>query len=187
MKGKLTFSAAIAVVGVLVMVVALFLPYASAVPEFKEALELLPADEVLEGSDIPARSAIRVSVVEFVSMYLSLSRSGAVNSGFGTYYLVLAVAMGVFALMAGVFAVLRKPALVILSDLLAFVVFVIHNTDYANRGVVPGLGYRYGIGYYLFYIASVVVIAGGIWLLKEKKREPPKPQSQETDTDTQEQ
>ena len=162
---RITFSTVVILISAAVMVLALFLPYASALPEFADMLALLPAGEILESLGVTASSAVRISMAEFVGIYLP------VNKMIGLYYGLLVAVMGVTAVLCFVFALLRKPVAALSCDLLAVVALILHNCSYANRGVVPGTAYRYGIGYYLLYLAAVAAITGAILMIKEGKKD----------------
>lgn len=162
---KWTFSTIVVLLSAAVMIAALFLPYASALPAFRQMLEQLPAGENLESLGITAQSAVRISVAEFIGIYLSS------NKMLGGYYCLLAVAMGITAVLSGLFAWLRRPVAVIACDLLAVAVLILQDCSYANRGVVPGTAYRFGIAYYLFYTAAVAVLTGAFLMIREHKNQ----------------
>ena len=66
------------------------------------------------------------------------------------------------------FAFLKKPVAVIIFNILSFGVFNLQNWDYTDRGVIPSSSYDWGAGYYIFYVAAFVTLAGAIWLLVNK-------------------
>lgn len=179
LKRKWNDSSAIVLVAVVVMLAAMLLPYAAARPSFRAAIESLPADVCMEGTDITYRSTLRVSVLEFVKIYTRLGKTNAEAAALGQFCGILAAAMGATAILAGVFAVLKKPLPVLFFNLMSFAVFFVHNSNFAKRELVPGYNYRFGIGYYLFYVAVVVSIAGSIWMLKEKKIQEDQPEETE--------
>lgn len=171
LKRKILDPSVIALVAAVIMLVAIFLPYAAARPEFRKVIEMLPEDTCIEDTDITLRSTLRVSMVEFLKIYNSTEGGKALAKTCGSFV----IAMGVAAVLVGLFAVLRKAVPMLFCGVLAFAAFYLHNGNYGDRQVVPGWEYRFGIGYYLFATAAIVVIAAGVWMLRVNK----KPQSTE--------
>lgn len=56
-------------------------------------------------------------------------------------------------------------------NLLALGVFYLQCWDYKDRGIVPSDLYKWGIAYYIFYIAAFVVIAAAVLMFIHKKSE----------------
>lgn len=161
------FGVYVALIAVLVMIVALFLPYAAATPAFRQVM-LAEADEelMLGESDISMLSTLRVSMVEFIRIYSVLGGKSLAGS-----CIMMVAGIGVLALLAALAAWKRKPVLTLVLDFLAFIVFVVHNQDYKMRGVIPSAQYRWGLAYYLLFSAAVMLAVGAVWILQEKKRE----------------
>ena len=160
MKKKLTDSSVICIVAAVLMLVAIFLPYAVARADFRAMIQQLPQSEL--------ESMLQVSMVKFVKIYTSIAEGVSVAKFCGTLVGIMAVA----AVAGGVLAFLKKPAPLLFCNVLAFAAFYLHNGNYTNRGVVPSWEYRYGIGYYLFFVAAIVSVAGAIWMLRERKKDP---------------
>ncbi len=155
----------IALVAAVLMLVALFLPYASARPGFTAIIQDLPEDACIDGTNITLRSTLRVSMVEFLKIYKSSESGQALAKTLGSFVM----AMGLAAVLAGLFAVLKKSVPMLFCGVLGFAAFYLHNGNYGNRGVLPGAEYRFGVGYYLFATAAIVLIAAGFWMLRERK------------------
>ena len=157
----------VALIAALVMVVALFLPYAAATPAFREVMVAEGADGIMLGeSNISLGSTLRVSMVEFIRIYRVLGGSSLAGS-----CTAMVIGMGLLTVLAALAAWRRKPVLAMTLTFLSFVVFVVQNQDYKMRGVIPSSEYRWGIAYYLFFSASVMLTVGAIWILQEKKKE----------------
>lgn len=62
----------------------------------------------------------------------------------------------VFALITIILTLLKKPIGIIISDLLALVIFSIIHFDFKDRGVIPNRFYDWGITNYLTYIVGGV-------------------------------
>lgn len=166
LRKKMNANSVICLIAAVVMIVAVFLPYAVARDAFREVLAQMPESECIEGTKITLRSMNKVSMVEFLQIYAATPAGAAAVKFCGS----LVVIMGVMAVVGGVFALLKKPVHLLLCNIVVFAVFYLHNGNYSNRGVVPSWEYRFGIGYYLFFVAVIVSLAGGIWMLREKKK-----------------
>lgn len=160
----------IALIGAMIMVTTVFLPYATATDDHAEDIMENPDAIVYQGWDMKAEDLVNISMVEYASMYSNLSQQLFGSTSVGTFYVVLVALIGGFSLLAALFAFLKKPIAVIVFDVLAFGVFCMHNWDYTDRGVIPSRSYDWGLGYYVFYVAAFAVLVGAIWLLVNKIR-----------------
>ena len=165
-KKKLTDSSVICLIAAVLMIVAIFLPYAVARGEFANVLAQIPESECIEGTNITLRSMNKVSMVEFLKIYAA-SPAGAGAAKFCGWLVGI---MGAAALLSGVFALLKKPAALLFCNVAVFAAFYLHNGNYSSRQVVPSWEYRYGIGYYLLFVAAIVSVAGAVWMLRERKK-----------------
>jgi len=154
----------------LLLLIAIFLPYATAIGDHAENLKDNPDAIVYAELDMTSSDIIHISMAEYAKVYGSLGEELFYDAGMGTFYMVLVILIGGFAALALLFALLKKPVGVMVFDILAFIVFSLQNWDYTDRGVVPSRAYDWGAGYYVFYIAAVAVLAGAIWMLIQKKK-----------------
>lgn len=176
LRNKITDTTIICLVAAVLMIVAIFLPYAAARAEFRALIRAEGNAVCFEGTNVKLE---HISMVGFLKIYASRPEGAALKQ----FCSILVSLMGAAALLTGVFAVLKKPVVMLFCDVVAFAAFYLHNSHYTNRNVIPSWEYRFGIGYYLFATATIVALAGGIWMLREKKRntEPQEkdPQAQE--------
>lgn len=159
----------IALLGTLVMAISVFMPYATAIGEYKEALETATNAIFDSKLGISVESVKDVSLYEFANIYNADSQN-IFGNGDGVVYIVIIAFIGCFALLGTIFAFFKKATPIIVFTMLSFLVFVFNNYDFSLRGVVPSKSYAYGFGYYVFYIATVLALAGAILLIIAKHK-----------------
>ena len=158
----------IALFGALLMLVCVFLPYATAIDEHAQSLKENPDKVVYAEMDITAADMLNISMVQYANLYSKLSVQLFGSAGAGILYVVFVGLVGGFALIAALFALGKKPIAVTIFTLLSYGVFYIHSWDFTDRGVVPNTNYGWGIGYYLYFVAVAITVVGAIWLLIAK-------------------
>lgn len=145
--------------GPLIEIIALFLPYAV-------AKDMGYATYV---TDETGMNAINPSMVDFIRIYMS-SDIEFVAGGQAYLTLGITVAIGVFALLAFLFAMLRKPIAVIVFNVLSMLAFALQNYDFSDRGVVPSDTFAWGWGMYLYVVAFILTVACAIWTMIDRRR-----------------
>lgn len=160
-------------IGSLMLVVTLFIPFASATEDYKESLEEYSDSMYVEELDMTNEEAINISLFEFARIY-SVAAEMGMSKSVSIACIVIIAAFGVFALLTLLFSALKKPIPAIVFNLLAFVVFRITKWDFEDRGVIPNSNYDWGIAQYICYIGVIVVVVGAVALLvvkiKDKKQ-----------------
>ena len=132
--------------GPLLEVIALFLPYAA-------AKDMEYATYV---TDETGMNAINPSMVDFIRIYMSSD--------------IEFVAIGVFALLAFLFAMLRKPIAAMVFDVMSMLAFALQNYDFSDRGVVPSDTFAWGWGMYLYVVAFILTVVCAIWTMIDRRR-----------------
>lgn len=160
-------------IGSLMLVVTLFIPFASATEDYKESLEEYSDSMYVEELNMTNEEAINISLFEFARIY-SVAAEMGMSKSVSIACIVIIAAFGVFALLTLLFSALKKPIPAIVFNLLAFVVFRITKWDFEDRGVIPNSNYDWGIAQYICYIGVIVVVVGAVALLvvkiKDKKQ-----------------
>lgn len=155
-KKSLTVPFLITLLATVLMVVSVFLPYMTATGDVASEIRGLSEallEEDLSSFSMPGFAKFCASLTEGIS-------DGNVVSGL-LYTLVGLV--GGFALLAALFALLKKPIPVIVFTVLSFLVFLLQGVIFG--GVIQNSDvYTWGIGYYLFMAAAVAAFAAAIWL-----------------------
>ncbi|MFR7425648.1 MAG: hypothetical protein ACLUUF_01660 [Bifidobacterium pullorum] len=145
--------------GPLIEIIALFLPYAV-------AKDMEYATYV---TDETGMNAINPSMVDFIRIYMS-SDIEFVAGGQAYLTLGITVAIGVFALLAFLFAMLRKPIAAMVFDVLSMLAFALQNYDFSDRGVVPSDAFAWGWGMYLYVAAFILTVVCAIWTMIDRRR-----------------
>lgn len=145
--------------GPLIEIIALFLPYAV-------AKDMEYATYV---TDETGMNAINPSMVDFIRIYMS-SDIEFVAGGQAYLTLGITVAIGVFALLAFLFAMLRKPIAAMVFDVLSMLAFALQNYDFSDRGVVPSDTFAWGWGMYLYVVAFILTVVCAIWTMIDRRR-----------------
>lgn len=145
--------------GPLIEIIALFLPYAV-------AKDMEYATYV---TDETGMNAINPSMVDFIRIYMS-SDIEFVAGGQAYLTLGITVAIGVFALLAFLFAMLRKPIAAMVFDVLSMLAFALQNYDFSDRVVVPSDTFAWGWGMYLYVVAFILTVVCAIWTMIDRRR-----------------
>lgn len=164
-KKSLTISFVITLFFSFVMIVCLFLPYATATESFSESMESYSDTVIYEELDMKVKDLENVSLFEYAKIYTELGEEFLGNESFAVFYTALIGVVGGLSLLTLVFSAFKKAIPTIIFAILSLGVFYLQCWDYTDRGIVPSENYNFGFGCYLFYIASVIVLAGAIWLL----------------------
>ncbi|WP_289093272.1 hypothetical protein [uncultured Bifidobacterium sp.] len=82
----------------------------------------------------------------------------------------ITIAIGVFALFALLFAVLRKPIAVMVFNVLSLLAFAVQYYDFSDRGVVPSDHFSWGWGMYLYVAAFILTVVCAIVTLIDRRR-----------------
>lgn len=155
MKRKMLCPFIITLIGAILMLVMLLLPYASANSEHKDYLIEYSDDMYVQEIGMTNSEAVNISLVEFVRIY-----SEAINEDMNKETSIVCIAIiaifAVFALITIILTLLKKPIGIIISDLLALVIFSIIHFDFKDRGVITNRSYDLGITNYLTYIVGGV-------------------------------
>ena len=152
----------------LVMLLTIFLPYASATEERAEKLEKYPDYYAIDELDMTGEDLINMSMVEFARMYSTMSEEMFGDSS-GILYVVLVVLIAGFGIGTLICAICKKPIGAIIFDILAMLVFLVHNFDYKDRGIIPSDNYNWGVAYYIFMICAVAVFVCAVAAIALKK------------------
>lgn len=147
-KKSFTLPMLVALLGVLVMIVSVFLPYLTATDAPNGASEW---SESLYGEDITSFSMFS---------FASFCEQIPYFSGMGIVMYVLLGVLGLFVLMALLFVLLKKPIPVTVFAVLSVGMFFLYSAMFNTESNV----YSWGIGYYTYLIAAAVAVAGSIWL-----------------------
>lgn len=159
----------ITLIGAVVMMGMLLLPYASANDEYVEHLLKHKDKMYVEEIGMTYEDAVDISLVEFIRIYAEAAEQELQKDTCIACIVIICIFAGltVFTLLM---SLLKKPIGIIIFDLLAIGVFKIIHYDFEDRGVIPNGSYDWGIASYLTYIVGIIIIAGAVWLFIEKRK-----------------
>ncbi len=152
--------------GSILLLVTLFLPFASSTGEYREYLEKNPDTAYVGDMQMKNSDVVDISLLEFGRIYLS-AMGNPITGPLATVCFIMISVFALFALMTTLFSILKKPIPLIIFDVLTFAVFNLIRWDFGDRGVMRS-GYNWGMAQYFFYIGAALALAGAIVLLAAK-------------------
>ena len=158
---KLKLPFVVALIGVLILIVGMFLPYMTAVGDMAEYIEKNPDRVEIKELDLTASDLKDISVVSVRQLI-----TGVYGQDDGVIANVIVMVFGGLALTA-LFTILKKPIAVMIFDLFTCGTFAFLNFLMKEDFIDPDK-YAWGIGYYAIVIAFAIVFAGAIWMLVKK-------------------
>lgn len=167
-KSKFFMPILISLIGSIVIIISVFLPYATATEDYKEDIENHPDLFAYSSLDLTYKDMENISMFKYARIYNNISEQVWGNKFYGIFYICLPTFMGIFALLAILFSAKKKPIVALIFNVLAFLIFAVQNSDYNSRGVIPSKLYDWGIAYYIIFIASAAAIVGNVWMLIQK-------------------
>lgn len=159
---KLKLPFIVALIGILILIVGMFLPYMTAVGELAEYIEKYPDSIEIEEFDMTASDLKDIPMV-----FMGRIAASAYNEEEGILFNVIVVVFASLSALTALFVLLKKPIAVMIFELIAFGSFTVLNM--ATKADFFGADkYAWGIGYYAIVIAFAVVFASAIWMLAKK-------------------
>lgn len=167
-KQQTWLPAIIALIGALLMIVSVFLPYSTAIGERREWLDKHPDVVVIEEMDLTAADMKNISMAQYAHMYNIMSEVYWHDPAVGVFYIVLVALVGGGALIAALFIWKRKPVGAIIFGALSYGAFSVMNFDFTDRGVIPSDTYDWGIAHTILPIAAMILALGAAWMIVKK-------------------
>lgn len=153
----------ITIIGLVLMLLMLFLPFASATEDYKE--KLLKYEEI----GMTNGEAVNISLFEFGKMYVEAANQG-MHKEISIACIVIISLFAGFAVLTLLLCLCKKSIGIIIFDLLTIGTFKIICFDFEDRGVLPSSSFDWGIVNWMVYVIGILVFAGAIWLFVEKKK-----------------
>lgn len=171
-KKKMFLVVALSVILIsLLVVVAFFLPYASAKADYRKILENFPQQIYMQEIGMTNADAMDISLLEFARVYGAFAESSGQIGAVGTIVVVMISLVGLFSLLTLIFAALRKPIVILIFNCLTFGTVYLLSWDFQDRGALPNNSYDFGMAYYIYYIGAALILAGAICMLVMKIQE----------------
>lgn len=157
----------IALLSTIIMAVSVFMPFATATDEYKESLSQATNAIVDSELGLTVESIKNISLYEFARLYNANSYDIFGDSD-GFIYIVLVALIGGIALLGVIFTLFKKAIPIMVCTIFSCLIFAFNKYDFSLRGIVPSDYYTYGIGYYIYFLATILALAGAIMLLVSK-------------------
>ena len=146
-----------------VVLLSLFLPYASTTKDAREQLNERPDVVIIDDINLTAGDMKDISLFEFTRIYRVTN-----SDELGAIYTVLFAILAVLALLAVVFALLKLPIGIIIVNIISLGVFFLTKFDFTDRKVIDAETYNWGFGHHLFLLCAIAAIAVAIWMIVVK-------------------
>ncbi len=170
LKKKLPLPKFMVLLGSIILVLTLIVPFASANEDYKEYLEDYPNEKYGAELNMTNKEAINLSLVEYGKVYYEIYEMG-IDQDICMVSLGTIAVFGVFAILTLLFSILKRSTSILICSSLALIVFRILKWDFMDRGVVPSSYYDSGIATYFCHIGVIVTIIGVIMLFITKVKE----------------
>lgn len=162
------------IIGVIVMLISGFLPYATATESNKRALEAGSNEVWFEPLNMKNKDAIDISLFEYGRIYHSISANGDDYTNHqketSTFSFVVLSILAVVTVLELIFSITQKWKTTIVFCVLSILDFLLIRSDFSMRGIVPSSNYNFGIATYVYAIGCIIVIVGAIIQIKEKHK-----------------
>ena len=154
----------------LIVIAAFFLPFINATEDYAEYLKLHENEKVFETADITVGEMESMSLYTYAKVYFQAGEEIYGEQAAGIVYLVLIGGIGALGLISCLWALAKKPILLLLNSLLIGGAFYLTIWDFTDRGIMPDSNRVWGISYYMIYPCVVLLIICAIWMFVEKRR-----------------
>lgn len=156
----------------IVALLGLLLPYERSIGEYRDNLLKNPNEINMQEVDFNNKDVVDISIMENFKVYQYVVDNNSGNDwlyGESLINIILTVALIVSTVLVIVFAILKKPVLTIIFDIILAISSLAMNYDIVSRGVLPSAKYTYGISYYLYIIIAIIVLGCSIMQIYRKK------------------
>lgn len=161
---------AIALIGSLLLIVTLFLPFASATDNYEKQLTSFPDQMYIEELNMTNDDVINLSLFEFGKIY-AYSLEVYAEKTISIICLAMIAAYVVFSILALLWSALSKPIPLLMTNLFAFGIFNLMKWDFKDRGVIANSLYHFGIAQYVCLLAFLMICLTSIYLFRHKKKQ----------------
>ena len=159
---KLKLPFVVVLIGVLILIVGMFLPYMTASGKTAEYIEKYPDSIEIEEYDMTASE-----LKDIPMMFMGRVAASAYNEEEGILFNAIVIAFASLSALTTLFVLLKKPIAVIIFELITCGSFAVLNLA-TNVDFIGLDKYAWGIGYYVILSAFAIVFFGAIWMLVKK-------------------
>lgn len=166
-KNVMLYSALAAILGAILLIITIFIPFASANDEYKEYLMSHSDSVYSEEANMTNKNAVNISLAEFIKIDSAIVEMG-VSKEILIANMVVIFAFCFFAVLTLLFSLLRKPIAIFIFDIISFAAIRVVKFDFEDRGIIPSNSYDWGIALVICYIGIVIVAVSAVILLIAK-------------------
>lgn len=159
-KIKLPFI--VVLIGVVVLIVGMFLPYMSASGEMAEYIEANPDRIEIKDLGLTASDLKDIPLISVSKLI-----TGIYGEDDGAIANVFVLVFSGFLALTALFTIFKKPIAIIIFNLFTCGTFALLNFSMKEDFIDPDK-YAWGIGNYAITFAFFVVLAGAIWMFVKK-------------------
>lgn len=160
----------IAVIVSLIAIVAFFLPFISATPDYAKYMDSRSNEKVYSSADLTVGDMKNMSLFEYAKVYAQTGKEIYRDPSAGTVYAVLIGAVGVAAIMTFLCALGKKPILIMVFSAIMGIAFYLVNWDFMDRRIMPDNNRVWGIAHAMYYPCVAILLISAIWLLIAKRK-----------------
>lgn len=168
-QAKMRIPFIMTVILALLLAVTVFLPYAEATEEERENLMDAPDEIYISEIGMTRKEAVNLSLAEYGRVYMETAREG-IHKGVSIACVTVILMFFGFSLLTLILALFKKPVGVMISDILALLVFRVIHFDFEDRGVIPSYAYDWGAAIPYAWVMGILVLGLAVWLLVTKIR-----------------
>lgn len=154
---------AVMIIAALALLIAFFLPWASATALFREAAGTSPDEVLYEQTGTTVSDAVELSLFDFAQLYAAESSELIIDS-------VIMCAMLIASIIVLILASRDKPIGAAIIALLTFAGSRLLVWDFEARGVIPSTYYDWGFAPTIYIVATVLLLAAAIWRAALKRK-----------------
>lgn len=161
-NNKFYISFVIALIGVLILTISIFLPYMTAVGKLADYIESFPNEVVNEELNVTSEDFEKVSLISISK--ISESIWGEDDAKITNIFLIV---FGIFALLTTLLIFFKKPIIAIICDLLTCGTFIFFSIIVKDVYFEDDM-FAWGLGSLVTLIAIVIIFIGLVWMLVSK-------------------
>ena len=145
----------------------IFLPYESSIGEYRESLKENPNMINMKEVNLKNSDVVDISLVENFKIYNYAIRCQYSDEIYddALFNIVPTITLVVAIVLIGLFILLDKKILVIISNFIVLGSSLLLNYSKTSREIIPSSEYTYGISYYIYYAVFLVILVTTIYML----------------------
>ena len=169
MKGTLAPRIIVIVVS-LIAIVAFFLPFISATPDYAKYMDSISSEKIYSSTDLTVGDMKDMSLFKYAKVYAQAGQEIYRDQSTGIFYAVLIGAIGVAAIITLLCALGKKPVLLMIFSIVMGGAFYLVNWDFLDRRIMPDSNRVWGIAHSMYYPCAVILLICAIWILIAKRK-----------------